>query len=129
MTMPMLQLGEFQFSVSTAAYQTLSRSTEYKWKAQERVGAADALQYLGEGLDTITLDGVIYPGYRGGAGQISEMRRFAAAGVPLLLVSGTGQVMGQWVIERVDETQSVFVPGGAPRKQQFTLALRKYGDG
>lgn len=130
MTMTMMRLGNFSFSLDTAAYQTLSRSTEYKWKAQERIGNVDALQYMGRGVDSITLEGVIFTAYRGvGMRQPEEMRRFAGAGTPLLLVSGTGEVFGEWVIEGVDETQSVFIGGGLPRKQQFTIRMRQYGDG
>ena len=43
----MLQLGAYQFAVSAAAYQDLTRRAEYRWAAQERVGATDALQFTG----------------------------------------------------------------------------------
>lgn len=124
-----LKLGSFAFSVDTATFSEIQRSTEYRWRPQERVGQRDALQYVGEGADTITLPGVIFPHYRGGLGQVTELRRQAAAGVPLLLVDGLGGIHGRWVIERVDEQQGVFLPGGVPRRQTYSLQLRKYDDG
>lgn len=122
----MMQLGGYQFSVNTAAYQDLRRSSEYRWKNQERVGQLDALQYTGQGSDTITLSGVVFPGYKGGTGQLDAMRAQAGTGQPLLLVDGQGFIHGRWVIEKIDEQQAVFARAGVPRRQQFSLQLRKY---
>ena len=125
----MMKLGEFKFSINTAAYQQLMRSTSYNWEAQSRVGNHDALQFTGFGEDTITLKGTIYPHWRGGTKQIRDMRDMAAQGKPLMLVDGNGYVHGRWVITKVDERDSTFAAGGNPLKQQFTLALRYYDDG
>jgi phage protein U len=125
----MMQLGVYQFSVNTAAYQDLRRSSEYRWKNQERVGQLDALQYTGQGSDTITLSGVVFPGYKGGTGQLNAMRAQAGTGQPLLLVDGQGFIHGRWVIEKIDEQQAVFARAGVPRRQQFSLQLRKYDNG
>ena len=125
----MMMLGSYQFSIDTAAYQQLQRSTAYKWQAQERVGKREALQFTGPGTDSITLSGVVFPAYKGGTGQVSAMRAAAAAGQPLIMVSGTGSIMGRWVIESIDESQATFARAGVPMRQQFSLKLRKYDDG
>lgn len=125
----MMRLGPFSFGINTAAYQELRRSTEYKWPSQERFGQHDALQYTGPGQDSITLSGVILTAYRGGAGQLNTLRSLASTGQPQLLVSGLGAIMGRWVIERIEEGQTVFAAAGHPRRQEFTVQLRKYGDG
>ncbi|MFY0309621.1 phage tail protein [Leisingera sp. D0M16] len=125
----MLQLGSYQFSIDNAAYQNLQRSTEYRWAAQERIGAADCLQFTGFGSDSITLQGVIYPHFRGGLGQVDKMRRTASLGFPLPLVAGTGQVLGVWVVEGVSEGQRTFAAQGAPLRQDFTISIRRYDGG
>ena len=122
----MLQLGSFQFSVQSAAYQTLQRSTEYRWPAQDRFGKEPALQYVGPGAPTISLDGIVYPEWRGGLGQLDALRTLAAAGKPQTMVDGRGNILGRWVIESVNEKQSVFADAGVPRKQEFTINLRLY---
>lgn len=122
----MMQLGEFQFGITTAAYQEFSRETEYRWPGQDRFGQLAALQFTGPGSDTVTLPGVVYPEWRGGSGQIDDLRALAAQGVPLLMTAGTGKLMGHWVIERIQEKQSTFAAYGMARKMEFTLALRKY---
>ena len=63
-----------------------------------------------------------------GNGQIEALRSEAAAGQPLQLVTGTGQVLGAWVVERIEETQRVFLAAGQPRSVAFRLDLAAYGD-
>ena len=125
----MLQLGFYQFSVDSAAYQELSRSAEYRWAAQERIGATDALQFTGFGPETIELSGVIYPFHKGGFGQLDRLRTQASLGFPLPLISGQGRVLGLWVVEAVSEGQRVFARSGAPRRQDFDIRLRRYDGG
>lgn len=124
----MMQLGSFQFGLETAAYQEFSRSTAYTWAAQSRFGMDDALQSTGNGADTISLQGVIYPEFRGGTAQLSDMRDLAGQAVPQTLIDGRGNLLGEWVIESVDETGAVFAQGGVARKQEFTLKLRRFQD-
>lgn len=121
----MMQLGGYQFSINTAAYQELRRRTEYRWPSQDKFGRSPTRQYTGPGDDSITLNGVIFTEYRGGTGQLDEMRSQAEIGLPLLLVDGYGRIMGWWVIESIDETQSTFAAFGRPRKQEFTIQLTR----
>ncbi|PHS43115.1 MAG: phage tail protein [Marinobacter sp.] len=125
----MMKLGGFTFSIDTAAYQSLSRSSEYRWASQDRIGTNPALQNIGTGSETINLQGVVFAAHRGGTGQLDDMRREASKRQPLILVDGRGLVHGRWVIERVEEEQSNFAQAGVARRQQFRLNLRKYDDG
>ena len=124
--MGMLKLGEFIFSVDTAAYQTLQRSTARKWGKIDRIGKRAAMQDLGPGDDTISLPGIVYPHYKGGLGQIDKMRAMQAKGEPLMLVDGLGNVHDKWVILSVGEKDSFFFKDGVARKQEFTLKIQRY---
>ncbi|MBY6056747.1 phage tail protein [Leisingera daeponensis] len=125
----MMQLGAYQFSLDDAAYQRLYRSTEYRWGAIERMGKNDALQFTGLGADSMTLQGTIYPHFKGGLGQVDKMRLSGSLGLPLPLIAGTGKVLGLWVIERVGESQRTFAEQGAPLRQDFTISIRRYDGG
>lgn len=128
MARPMLILGGYQFQLDTAAYQTLQRTTLYRWEQNARIGQHAATHWVGPGQDKISLQGTIYPQFKGGLGQVDEMRKEAAYGTPLQLVDGQGQVHGFWVIERVREDNSHHAPGGIPRKIDFRLELVYYGE-
>jgi len=124
----MLALGRYRFSVDTAAYQELLRTTAYRWAQQPRLGRRPARQFVGAGDETVSLNGQILPHYKGGLGQVEALRTEAAAGRPLQLVTGTGQVLGAWVVERIEETQRFFLDDGRPRSVAFRLDLAAYGD-
>ena len=76
----MMQLGEFQFSISTVLYQTLDRQAKYNWQSQSRLNGSLAWQYTAESEESISLDGVIYPQFKGGGKQVELMRTEAEKG-------------------------------------------------
>lgn len=124
-------LGDFRFSATTAAFQSLQRQSAYRWQSVDRVGRKPAQQFLGAGADKITLQGVIFPHYRGGLSQVSRMREMAGRGKPLPLtytLDRVGQYCGLWCIAEISEGRTVFFSNGAPRKIEFSLALIEYGE-
>lgn len=124
----MMALGDFRFSIDTAAYQTLTRQDGWRWAASDRLGKNPALQYVGPSATTIELDGVILPAYRGGIYQVQRMREMAAQGEPLLLVSGLGDVVGRFCITAIEETGTNFMAIGVARHVAFRLSLMAYGE-
>lgn len=123
----MMRLGSFTFGINTAAYDQLQRSAQYRWPTQQRFMNDDAIQYTGRGEETISLSGVILPHFRGGTGQLNRLRSLAETGQPQILISGLGEIMGNWVIEEVGETQEAFAAAGISRRQTFSLKLRRFG--
>lgn len=124
----MMALGAFRFALDTAAYQSLERESSYTWASHERFGAGPLHQFTGPGTDTIRMEGMILPYFRGGTGQIQQMRTQAETGIPLSLITGRGTYMGLWVVESISEKQEIFWADGTPRKLEFTIALKKYNE-
>ncbi len=127
MTKVMMMLGPYPFMLRTAAPQTVTRRSDYRWERQDRIGRKPAQQFLGAGSDEITLSGEILPHFAGGYGQLDAMRLLAGRGKPLLLVSGLGNVLGDWVITSVEEEGSEFYSDGAPGAISFTMTIAEYG--
>lgn len=128
LSLTMLALGTFRFGVNRACYQTLSRRAAYRWEKLDRAGRAPASQFLGRDAEEISLEGVIYPHFKGGLRQVEAMRVVAGLGQPMILVDGLGWVFQKWVILGVEERKSVFMADGAPRRIDFSLHLRSYGE-
>jgi uncharacterized protein len=122
----MMRLGSFGFGLDTAAYQEFQRSTAYTWASLSRFGQDDALQSTGPGADTISLPGVVYPEHFGGTGQLDALRALGAKAQPQTLIDGRGNMLGQWVVEGVDERGTVFAQRGVARRQEFTVKLRRF---
>ncbi len=55
--------------------------------------------------------------------QINNMRNSSK---PLLLIDGQGNILGHFVIVKIEETQKYFFPNGEPRKIEFHLSLKHY---
>jgi len=127
--MPMLAFGSYIFSLNTAAYQNFNRDTGYTWASIERIGQDAARQFTGPGDDTIDLEGVVYPSFRGGGAQISKLRALAGSGLPQVVIDGIGNVYGRWVVTKITERQSYFAAFGQPRKQEFTISLLRFDGG
>lgn len=127
-TKTLIKLGDFKFSVDTAAFSELRRVRSFNWASQQRMGQKPVLQYTGEGEESISFGGVIYPALGAGINQIETMKTMAGRGQPLLMVAGTGDVMGYWSIAQVEENRSYLFADGVPRKQEFQLSLLYYGD-
>jgi len=130
----LLQLGDFQFQVSTLAYQELTRASSVRWVVHDIVSNNQRLQATGRNNDTIRLQGVFYPQFASEVGgavgteSIDHVRDLMNEQQPLLLTAATGDTLGYWVIETLDTGHSLFSPGqGVPRKQTFTIGLKWHG--
>ena len=124
----MLALGEFRFEIATAAYQKLAYSQSWRWPEQARITREPALQFMGKNAAEIDLEGVIYPSFQGGLSQIETLRTMADRGEPLSLVDGLGRVWDRWVITELSDTRTLFTDDGQPRKLEFRLKLKAYGE-
>jgi phage protein U len=118
----------YYFNLDTAAFDELTRSTEFRWAPQERLSRRPAQQAVGIGEEKITLKGTIYPGFKGGLKQLDTLRSIGAELKPLTLTTGYGDVMGTWCLKNIVEEQGALMHGGIPRKQGFTLEFVRYGD-
>lgn len=130
LTLQPLKAGSqpFYFNLDTAAFDELQRRTAYRWAAQERLTRDIAQQAVGQGEDTLTIKGAVFPLFRGGISQLDALRAIGRLLLPVSLTTGYGAVLGNWCLRKVDEDQSSLLAGGIPRKQGFTLEFTKYGD-
>jgi phage protein U len=124
----MMMLGGYQFQLETAAYQNLKRVDSWGWPTQDRILNMAAAQYTGKDAATIDLEGTIYPTFKGGLGQVEAMRGEADKEEPLMLVAGTGAVLGRWTILSITETQTIFFANGVAKKRVFALKLQKFAE-
>ncbi|WP_085590899.1 phage tail protein [Pseudomonas sp. B14(2017)] len=122
------KLKPYYFNLDTAAFDELTRKTAFRWAGQERLTREIAQQAVGQGEDKLTIKGAIFPLFRGGIGQLNELRSIGRRLQPLTLTTGYGEVLGTWCLLSVDEEQGALLAGGIPRKQGFNLEFVAYGN-
>ncbi len=124
----MAALGQFTFALNTIAFQEMRRSTSWRHPSNPRVGARPARQFVGLGDETITLTGLQAPEFMGDRKALDRLRAMADQGSAYALVNGAGENFGAWVIESMDETGTLFVREGVPRRVEFTINLARVDD-
>lgn len=124
----LMALGQFVFQLPTLAYSELQRATAWRWPGNSRVGAREALQFIGPGEDVLTLSGTLAPEVAGTLASLATLRSMADDGEAYAMVDGAGRVLGAWVITELHETGSAFTTEGVARRTDFTLSLKHADD-
>ncbi|WP_323842935.1 phage tail protein [Moraxella sp. Pampa] len=120
----MMIIGMFVFRISTAAYDQLVQKTQWRHASNSRVGTLPAYQFIGRGENTITLSGSIVPEF-GNQKSLIKLSDMADTGRAYPLICGNGRVWGQYVIESISETHSIFFKNGTAKKVEFTIELKQ----
>lgn len=124
----MMALGLFVFGLHTVPYQQLQRQRQWRHPSSSRVGRRAARQFTGPGDDVITLSGTLYPEITGGKVSLQLLAAMAETGKAWPLIQGDGTFYGNFVVEDMSETSSVFFTDGAARKIEFSLKLSRVDD-
>jgi phage protein U len=127
--MGMMCLGQFVFELKTAPYQSFQRQIGWRHPSSSRVGLRPARQFIGPDDESITISGVLLPELAGDILALDELRYMADEGDAYVLVDGTGNLYGRYVIESIDETGTLFFRDGTPRRVEFSLALKRVDAG
>ncbi len=142
-------LGDFQFSLKTLSPNSLTRTTEYNWPDNERIGDLPFLQNLGITKDTVEIEGVFYPKLTNNPiistnstvvnqaisiissqfnsdsgenyGSINDIRQSNLCKTSNNLINDNGEILGKFVIVSISETQSYFDIKGMAQKIEFML--------
>ncbi len=113
-----LSLGPYKFTPISLKY-----SKENRWSVIECIDKMPSLQNIGRGVENVDIEGVIYLNTLNRVNQLKNMKE---AEKPHVLVDSLGNILGQFVITRLEEKQMYFLPNGLPRKVEFSLSLKSY---
>ena len=135
----MLALGDFQFGVNNAQYQSLKTSMSWRWAKKDRYGRKPGKQYHGPEATTKTLEIAIYPQDKHDLARFQQIKAIGDKGLPVRLVAGgarwvdgalvsAGADLGLWVIEQLDVNETLFLDDGTALEQKGNLSISEYGD-
>lgn len=120
----LMSLGMFVFSVPTLAYQDFQRKNAWRFASTPRVGAREAVQFVGPGADDISLSGTAYAELSKGVASLDDLREMAKDGAAWPLVDGAGNVLGTFVITSIDEKKKHFLADGTALQIDFSIELQ-----
>lgn len=120
-------LGDFEFRIQTAAFQTLDRRHRQNKAVLKRIGRKAASQHINTELGTVKMAGHILPHWNGGWGQMDRLRAMSDAADPFTLMDSFGKNWGLWEIIDIGEKNSDYF-NGAPLRIDFDITLQEYGE-
>ncbi|MDN5248402.1 MAG: phage tail protein [Wolbachia endosymbiont of Tyrophagus putrescentiae] len=117
----MLSFGSYKFSPTSIKY-----SKENRWSTIECISKIPSLQNIGQGVENIDLEGVIHLHNLNGFNQLKSIKEAEKNQAPHTLVDSLGNVLGMFVVVRLEEKHTSFFPCGLPKKVEFSLSLKRY---
>ncbi|WP_445115010.1 phage tail protein [Acinetobacter sp. WZC-1] len=125
----LMSLGQFIFKTDTLSFTEIQRQRSWNYAENSVAKGRSKKQYIGPGTDTITLPGLIYEEYGFGTRfSLDELAAMASTGQGFVLMDGNGYLYGVYIIDSIDETKSILLDNGVPRKVDYTLKLTRTDD-
>ena len=123
--MALMSLGSFVMD-DKLPVNTMQRTTTARHVKSERLNQWSARQWTGPNGETAQITGAVFPLSHGaGVKQLDALREAQETGQALAWANGHGEFLGTWLIQSIQEEPSNWLPGGAPRRQRFTIQLAR----
>lgn len=119
----LMQLGSVTFEVWPFNTDSYSRDTGYDFAAHDVMGTMRPRESMGEGDETMSISGRLYPHDLGGLEEMDVLHTMRAAGTAQILVRGDGRNLGWFLVEKVSERSSFLDKQGVGRLIEFDISL------
>ncbi len=120
-------IGGFKLSVDAYAASDMSHGNDYRWAQHDRIGNASTThQYLGEGVETIKLNGTVNLINGGSMYQLDSLKSIAEKGEPQIVTLGTGKVLGKFIIKKINSSYDKLMDDGRAIHNKFSIDLTRY---
>lgn len=120
-----MMIGPVKFEVAPFNVHAVSHDHETAFVEKPVLGAMPPVEWVGEGAETWSLQGRIFPQRFGGLGDLRLLQEARVSGQPQYMMRGDGALMGWVVIERVSERSSYLDRGGVGKVIEFDISLRR----
>lgn len=125
-----MMLGGFAFEAHGFGFDGLSRNVQTPWVDIAVAQSLNQQQWTGPTAEEVVIKGVLFPIEHGGQGSLDGIIDTANAGMPVMLVSGSsaqGTIHGMFTIQNVSEDRSFITRDGTPRRNAYSITLKRYG--
>lgn len=103
----------------------VSRKSEATFVEKPVLGRRPPLEAVGEGSETFSLSGKLFPLKLGGLSELELADQIRASQEPVFVMRGDGYPLGYFVLESIDENGSYLAGDGVPQVVEYQLNLRK----
>lgn len=121
----LMMLGSVQFTVAPFNTHENDRDAATDYVEKPVIGRRPPLEYVGEGVETRTIRGKIFPQAFGGLDGLQALDGARQSGTAQYLMRGDGVPLGWFVIEKVTEKSSKLDGSGVGRIVEFEATLKR----
>lgn len=121
----MMSFGLFIFTLPTVVYQELAHKRDVRFAFNERVGAPDAVQFVGPGIEEINLSGFTAHGINHPNASFALLNQIMQEGKDQPLIDGLGNVYGNYILLSIDLTKTSFRKFGQANRTEWDISLRR----
>lgn len=126
-----MMLGDFAFESLGFGFDNTTKKTNTPWVDVAVAQSRNKQQWTGPTSEDVVIKGVLFPEELGGQNQLDGIVKQANTGVVMMLVSGdtgNGVIHGEYTVQSVDEDGTFHTAAAAPRRNAYSINLKKYGD-
>lgn len=123
----MYKLGQIQFE-GLRGLDTLSKTREAVYAELPLMSGKPRLQRTGTALQAVSVSVSLHAAFTDPAADIAALDAYREAGEVLPLITGEGEVVGDFVIISIEETVTQTTPTGRTISAQVTMSLKEYND-
>jgi phage protein U len=120
----LMSVGPLVFDLATNIDQ-YELSSEEDFARKDVIGARKPFEHVGEGDETLTLSGKLFPEKLGGAGSVDALLAIKRTGAPQIVIRGDGKFLGWFLVTRVQTQNEYLSPQGAPRLISVEITLQR----
>ena len=118
-------IGPLIVSVFPFNADKVNRETEAAFVEKPVLGRRPPLEAVGEGPQTLSLSGTLFPLKLGGLDELELAQRLQAAQTPLSVMRGDGFPLGWFVITAIREAGDWLAADGVPQVVQYEISLKR----
>lgn len=121
----LMMIGPVKFEVAPFNIHAVGHDHESTFAEKPILGSSPLVEWVGEGAETWSLQGRLFPQRFGGLDSLRLLQEARASGQPQYMMRGDGTLMGWVVIERVSERSSFIDLGGIGKAIDFDISVRR----
>lgn len=121
--MPLMSLGSVVFEVMPLNIDAHDQSTAADYAEKPVAGIRPPLEFVGEGGETRSLSGKLFPETLGG--NLNDLQTMRQSGQAVPLTMGNGVAAGWFVIDKISAKHTALLPSGEGRMIAFDISLKR----
>ena len=119
------QIGAAQFQVVPLNTHEIDHEAGADYAAHAVLGRMPPLEFVGEGAESWTIRGRLFPQKFGGLPELETLHSMRRSGHAQFFMRGDGVPMGWVVIERIAEKSSYLASNGVGRVIEFDMVVKR----